>query len=80
MLRIFKHSVSTLISGLLLAASVTLSTSTHTSAPVHYQYGTLVEDSVPKLEYGHGYKRNSVFLDALIVVDTRQAVLSGKDQ
>lgn len=50
-------------------------------AQVRYQYGSSVEDSVQKLQYDLYYvKNNSLFLDALILIDTFQVVVLGKGQ
>jgi sugar transferase (PEP-CTERM system associated) len=50
-------------------------------AQVRYQYGASVEDSVQKLQYDLYYvKNNSLFLDALILLDTFQVVVLGKGQ
>lgn len=50
-------------------------------AQVRYQYGASVEDSVQKLQYDLYYvKNNSLFLDALILLDTFQVVILGKGQ
>lgn len=50
-------------------------------AQVRYQYGASVEDSVQKLQYDLYYvKNNSLFLDALILIDTFQVVVLGKGQ
>ncbi|MFZ6645808.1 TIGR03013 family XrtA/PEP-CTERM system glycosyltransferase [Undibacterium sp. TJN25] len=48
-------------------------------AQVRYAYGASVEDSVQKLQYDLYYvKNNSLFLDALILIETVQVVLLGK--
>ncbi|HEY5799201.1 MAG TPA: TIGR03013 family XrtA/PEP-CTERM system glycosyltransferase [Burkholderiaceae bacterium] len=48
-------------------------------AQVRYQYGASVTDSIQKLQYDLYYvKNNSLFLDALILMDTLQVVLFGK--
>ncbi|MCU6434142.1 TIGR03013 family PEP-CTERM/XrtA system glycosyltransferase [Undibacterium sp. Jales W-56] len=48
-------------------------------AQVRYAYGASVEDSVQKLQYDLYYvKNNSLFLDALILLETVQVVLLGK--
>ncbi|PRC90950.1 TIGR03013 family XrtA/PEP-CTERM system glycosyltransferase [Solimicrobium silvestre] len=48
-------------------------------AQVRYAYGASVEDSLQKLQYDLYYvKNNSLFLDALILIDTVQVVLFGK--
>jgi sugar transferase (PEP-CTERM system associated) len=50
-------------------------------AQVRYQYGASVEDAINKLEYDLYYvKNNSLFLDALILIDTFQVVVLGKGQ
>ena len=50
-------------------------------AQVRYQYGASVEDSIQKLQYDLYYvKNNSLFLDALILVDTLKVVVLGKGQ
>jgi sugar transferase (PEP-CTERM system associated) len=48
-------------------------------AQVRYAYGASVEDAIEKLQYDLYYvKNNSLFLDALILIDTMQVVLFGK--
>lgn len=48
-------------------------------AQVRYQYGASVTDSIEKLQYDLYYvKNNSLFLDALILIETLQVVLFGK--
>jgi len=48
-------------------------------AQVRYQYGASVGDAIQKLQYDLYYvKNNSLFLDALIIIDTLQVVLFGK--
>ncbi len=48
-------------------------------AQVRYQYGASIEDAIEKLQYDLYYvKNNSLFLDALILIDTIQVVLFGK--
>jgi sugar transferase (PEP-CTERM system associated) len=48
-------------------------------AQVRYQYGASIADAVEKLQYDLYYvKNNSLFLDALILIDTVQVVLFGK--
>ena len=48
-------------------------------AQVRYQYGSSVDDAIQKLQYDLYYvKNNSLFLDALILIDTVQVVLLGK--
>lgn len=50
-------------------------------AQVRYQYGASVEDSIQKLQYDLYYvKNNSLFLDALILIDTFKVVVLGKGQ
>jgi sugar transferase (PEP-CTERM system associated) len=48
-------------------------------AQVRYAYGASVDDAIQKLQYDLYYvKNNSLFLDALILLDTLQVVLFGK--
>ena len=48
-------------------------------AQVRYAYGASIDDSIQKLQYDLYYvKNNSLFLDALILIDTLQVVLFGK--
>jgi sugar transferase (PEP-CTERM system associated) len=48
-------------------------------AQVRYAYGASVEDAIEKLQYDLYYVKNtSLFLDALILIDTMQVVLFGK--
>ena len=48
-------------------------------AQVRYQYGASIDDATEKLQYDLYYvKNNSLFLDALILIETVQVVLFGK--
>ena len=48
-------------------------------AQVRYAYGASVEDAIEKLQYDLYYvKNNSLFLDAIILMETIQVVLFGK--
>lgn len=48
-------------------------------AQVRYQYGASVEDAIEKLQYDLYYVKNhSLFLDAIILIETIEVVLLGK--
>jgi lipopolysaccharide/colanic/teichoic acid biosynthesis glycosyltransferase len=48
-------------------------------AQVRYRYGASVEDAIEKLQYDLYYVKNhSLFLDAIILIDTIEVVVLGK--